>query len=450
MFSELIVILENSEAFTIEDDFIEYDEEGALQEAIMELGVAVREEDDILIDDEFIEFDEEGALNTARLELANCLEGSEFVFTASDQEQDWREYEDPILESFDYAADVNLEHEMATNFEPAACDAEENRRFHSVPVELSADHIPGTADVLIPATYTLKYFENDDKKVRHFTGLPTFDALKTVFKFVEKGILRPSNKLTKDQLLILVLIRIRLNFSFQTLGYMFNVSHPTACTYFYSNIYALFKMLRGFIKWPSKELLQSNTPVKFRNVFPNQTITTIIDCFEIRTEKPSTKDAAIKLYSNYKSCYTVKVLIGITPFGSVSFVSKPYTGRTSDKFITENCGFLDRIDEQDLILADRGFTVKRAIEMRGGTLRVPDSASRKRQLSSVAVERTRALASIRNEVERFIGVLRSKYTILNGPLPITMLNHVHNGVNVLHMIITVCCALVNMCPSIIR
>lgn len=191
------------------------------------------------------------------------------------------------------------------------------------------------------------------------------------------------------------------------------------------------------------------TPLKFKKVFPNNNITSIIDCFEIFSEKPGNKDAVLKMYSNYKSHYTAKLLISITPFGSVSFISKPYTGRTSDKFITESCGYMNYVEENDLILADRGFTVHKAISDKGAMLRVPDSSNRKRQLSSVAVERTRALASVRNEVERLIGSLRGKYAILNGPVPITFMNHEHNGVNVLHMAVTVSCALVNLCPSII-
>ena len=40
---------------------------------------------------------------------------------------------------------------------------------------------------------------------------------------------------------------------------------------------------------------------------------------------------------------TIKVLIGITPQGTVSFVSDPWGGRTSEKFLTENCGILDKL-----------------------------------------------------------------------------------------------------------
>lgn len=210
----------------------------------------------------------------------------------------------------------------------------------------------------------------------------------------------------------------------------------------------MFKQLKGLVKWPSQEIIASNTPTRFRKLY-DAPIAVILDCFELFTEKPGVKDAVIKLYSNYKHHYTVKELVGITSFGTISFISKPYTGRTSDKFITEQCGLLDKLNNNDIVLADRGFTVRQAVQDRGAVLKVPDSSSKKKQLSSKAVERTRALASIRNEVERSIGSLRQKSGILSTRLPITLLNHEHNGENVLNMLVTVACALFNLCPSII-
>ena len=72
-------------------------------------------------------------------------------------------------------------------------------------------------------------------------------------------------------------------------------------------------------------------------------ITVIIDCFEIFIEKPSNLLAQAQTFSSYKHHNTIKVLIGITPQGTISFVSHAWGGRTSDKFLTENCGILDKL-----------------------------------------------------------------------------------------------------------
>ena len=60
-------------------------------------------------------------------------------------------------------------------------------------------------------------------------------------------------------------------------------------------------------------------------------VISIIDCFEIFIDKPSNLLARCKTYSSYKNHNTVKLLISITPQGTVSFISKAWGGRASDK-----------------------------------------------------------------------------------------------------------------------
>ena len=43
-------------------------------------------------------------------------------------------------------------------------------------------------------------------------------------------------------------------------------------------------------------------------------------------------------WSNYKHHNTFKLLIGTTPQFVISFLSKAWWGRVSDKQLTENCG----------------------------------------------------------------------------------------------------------------
>ena len=69
------------------------------------------------------------------------------------------------------------------------------------------------------------------------------------------------------------------------------------------------------------------------------TVAVIIDCFEIFIDRPSNLMSRAQTWSNYKHHNTVKLLVGITPQGVVSFISKAWVGRASDKYITEHCGF---------------------------------------------------------------------------------------------------------------
>ena len=78
-------------------------------------------------------------------------------------------------------------------------------------------------------------------------------------------------------------------------------------------------------------------------------------------------------FASYEHRNTVKVLIGITPQGTDCSVSVKlaWGGRTSDVFLTENCGFPDNIIPSDLFLADRGFTAHESVQFRQAKLDIP-------------------------------------------------------------------------------
>ena len=74
-------------------------------------------------------------------------------------------------------------------------------------------------------------------------------------------------------------------------------------------------------------------------------------------------------------------MIGISPRGSISCVSKAWGERVSDRHMTLNSAFLDLIDPGDQIMADRGFLVKEEIMIKRGTLIIPPPAQGAEQMS---------------------------------------------------------------------
>ena len=140
--------------------------------------------------------------------------------------------------------------------------------------------------------------------------------------------------------------------------------------------------------------------------------------------------------------------------GTISFVSEAWGGRTSDKFLTENCGFLGNLLPGDLILADRGFTIHDEVMFYHANLNIPAFTKGKSQLDPVEIEKTRNLANVRIHVERVIGLVRQQYLILHSTLPtdFLMCNTSKDGnqdVPLIDRMIKVCPALVNLCPAII-
>ena len=53
----------------------------------------------------------------------------------------------------------------------------------------------------------------------------------------------------------------------------------------------------------------------------------------------------------------MKVLIGITPSGVISFVSQTYEGSISDRKLVEQSGLLKMLEPGDEIVADKGFLI---------------------------------------------------------------------------------------------
>lgn len=109
--------------------------------------------------------------------------------------------------------------------------------------------------------------------------------------------------------------------------------------------------LRFLIVWPQKEAIIRNLPKAFKGKYRNTRV--IIDCSEIFIMRPTNLLARNITYSNYKHHNTIKILIGITPSGAISFLSDCWGGRVSDKELTINSGFLDKLEYKDQV----GFNV---------------------------------------------------------------------------------------------
>ena len=64
-------------------------------------------------------------------------------------------------------------------------------------------------------------------------------------------------------------------------------------------------------------------------------------------------------------------------------MSEAWGGRTSDKYLTENYGFLEFLVPGDMVMADRGFTISDSVGLKQATLTIPAFTKRKSQLDLV-------------------------------------------------------------------
>lgn len=67
----------------------------------------------------------------------------------------------------------------------------------------------------------------------------------------------------------------------------------------------------------------------------------------------------------------MKVLVGITPNGLISYISECWGGKVSDKQLVLLPDFTKKLEYGDAVMADRGFNVTEELAVLGVTLVVP-------------------------------------------------------------------------------
>ena len=259
-----------------------------------------------------------------------------------------------------------------------------------------------------------------------------------VFNILEMYVAgRKNSKLEKRNRLLLFLIKMKHGLSYSALGVLFGIHRTNASLVFRNVLYELSNHLKDAIFWPSKEAIQETMPLAFKIHYPSTRV--IIDCSEVRCEMPSRIDQRNFMYSNYKSAYTIKFLIGIAPNGLVSFLSKCYGGRASDAFITNDCGFLKLLESGDTVLADKGFPgIKETLD---NIIVVVPPKVHDGHLTAEEVDETYNIATVRIHVERCIQRVKN-FRILKF-IPVALLNHVDR-------IVLVAAAIVNLQAPIIK
>ena len=124
--------------------------------------------------------------------------------------------------------------------------------------------------------------------------------------------------------------------------------------------------------------------------------------------------------------------------------------RVSDKHLIEQCGILENLIPGDQILADRGFNIAHSVGLCCAELKIPSFTKGKKQLSQVEMDSSRRLSHVQIHVERVLGVLRQKYSILESTMPInTIMCDENSEISLIDEIVTVCSALCNCCESIV-
>ena len=167
---------------------------------------------------------------------------------------------------------------------------------------------------------------NNEGLVKFYTGLPDHDTLKAVFDLCSECL--PSTtehgqrKLTNHDEFLMTMIKLRLNLKNADLAFRFGIAESTVSKIIHKWLSILYVSLKFLICWPSREEVRATLPECFRSKFGKAVV--IIDCTEIFIERATNLLARSQTWSNYKSHNTVKYLIGVTPQGTITFVSNAW------------------------------------------------------------------------------------------------------------------------------
>lgn len=289
-----------------------------------------------------------------------------------------------------------------------------------------------------------------DKTVKFHTGLVSkvmFSALLGLVLSIWTP--TPKTRLNPQQQFIMVLMRLRLGLLTKDLAGRFGVSAGSVSEVFHAWIDVLAVNMQKFVIWPSRKALRAHQPKAFKDpLFEN--VRGIIDCTEVFIQRPTYMTARSQTYSNYKHHNTVKLLVVVSPSGAISFVSKAWGGRVSDKKLTLHSGLLDKVEEGDVFLVDRGFRCEEMFGARGAVLVMPSMTKRRKQLPGGEVTASRKLSSVRIHVERAIQRLKV-FRIFQTVLPISFIKRAGDGkCATIDKLVVACSGLVNLQTPIIN
>lgn len=237
-----------------------------------------------------------------------------------------------------------------------------------------------------------------------WTGIPTFAILDVIVDSVQRSLNEQKQTATTNKVCILIVfVKMKSNMNFINMAPIFNLSASTISRNLKKFVPIIRNSMKSGIYFPTRDETRSNLPRSFKPDFVN--VRSVLDCTEIPIEIPNCINCKIATYSHYKGTNTVKFLVCITPGGLISFVSDAYSGKSSDKFIFNSEKLVEKFEENDAIMVDKGFATLDELKERGLVL-VRPSFSKGCQFKEEEVFENTKVAVARAHVERIIQRLK--------------------------------------------
>ncbi|GFU90355.1 uncharacterized protein TNCV_4947371 [Trichonephila clavipes] len=254
----------------------------------------------------------------------------------------------------------------------------------------------------------------DDTQMKCVTSF-TIKEFYCIYRFLQiEDDLSMSTKRRPIDRYFLFLVKLRTGISNEFLAILFGISDSTVSRDFNFVTDVLYEKLKLQDVFPSKDQVIRYMPPPFRMYCKNVRI--IVDCTEIEVQKPSSPMEQQMTFSRYKNANTFKGMIGITPNGAISFISELFTGSISDKEVFIRSKLMDRLEPNDVVMADKGFLIANELEKIGCKLYRPIFLEDKIQFDISEMVSNCQLSNKRVTVERAISKIKI-FKYFQGVLP---------------------------------
>ena len=282
----------------------------------------------------------------------------------------------------------------------------------------------------------------DSTLTKHFVGL-TSSQFEVLYNFLddvsplisinywnckdspemEKAISGRNSEFSTREQLFICLLRLRRGFSLKTLAALLSTPDRIIWetqvrrifTTYIQLMYKTFRDMQSFL-FPQRSHLKKFLPKVFNSV---KNIRCVVDCTEFPIECSRNFARQGNTFSSYKHTNTFKCLIAVTPNGGACFVSDLFEGAIDDIRIFRECGIIKYLEPNDVVLADRGFTVRELLNPLQVELRIPSFLKGRGSLTAAEELETRRIVKARIHVERFNERLK-KFKLVGRKIPLTL------------------------------
>lgn len=287
---------------------------------------------------------------------------------------------------------------------------------------------------LTPIAHFISWCQEDSNRFYYYFGL-TIPVCKVIWNFLgsakyqldiwgteeeERRETPPRyQKISPYEQFLMTLLKFRQDYTLTDLSMRFEISLAYVSRVFSVWTQFLFVKFRDlqddmFVKKSRHQPL----PKAFQNALLKD-CRIVIDCTEVKCESSTNYKQQGNLFSSYKNSPTFKILLGCAPSGACMFTSDCFEGNISDKQIVIRSNLVEKLEKDDVIIADRGFTISDILREKGVKLVIPPFLGRREKFTDEEAAQTRLIARARIHIERYNERIKN-FRILQGVIPLTL------------------------------